>query len=69
MAASAARQTPVVKSACALPTGTVVGLAAPGHSFDEIPAAYRYLEKEDIRAALAYAAWRVEELELPLPAA
>ena len=49
--------------------GTVVGLVASGHSFDKILAAYPYLENEDIRAALAYAAWRVEELEAPLPTA
>ena len=28
--------------------------------------AYPYLEEEDIREALAYAAWRAEEVELPL---
>jgi len=49
--------------------GTIVGLVASDHSFDEILAAYPYLEEEDIRAALAYAAWRVEEIEVPLPAA
>ena len=47
--------------------GTVVGLVAAGHSFTEILAAYPYLEEEDIRQALAYAAWRVEEIEVPLP--
>ena len=49
--------------------GTLVGLCAAGHSFAEILAAYPYIEEEDIRQALAYAAWRVQELELPLPAA
>ncbi|MBI1790869.1 MAG: DUF433 domain-containing protein [Acidobacteria bacterium] len=49
--------------------GTIVGLVAAGHSFDEILTAYPYLEEEDIRQALAYAAWRVEEIEVPLPAA
>jgi uncharacterized protein (DUF433 family) len=49
--------------------GTVVGLVASGHSYSEILAAYPYLEQEDIRQALAYAAWRVEEIEVPLPAA
>jgi uncharacterized protein (DUF433 family) len=48
--------------------GTIVGLVASGHSTAEILAAYSYLEDEDIRQALAYAAWRVEEIELPLPA-
>ena len=46
--------------------GTLVGLVASGHSFSEILAAYPYLEEEDIRQALAYAAWRVEEIEVPL---
>ena len=49
--------------------GTVVGLVASGHGFSEILTAYPYLENEDIRQALAYAAWRVEEIEVPLPAA
>jgi uncharacterized protein (DUF433 family) len=49
--------------------GTVVGLVAAGHTFSDILAAYPYLEEEDIRQALAYAAWRVEEIEVPLPAA
>jgi uncharacterized protein (DUF433 family) len=47
--------------------GTIVGLVAAGHSHAEILAAYPYVEDEDIRQALAYAAWRVEEIELPLP--
>jgi uncharacterized protein (DUF433 family) len=46
--------------------GTIVGLLAAGRSRDEILKAYPYLESEDIQQALAYAAWRVEELELPL---
>jgi len=46
--------------------GTVVGLLASGHSIADILKAYPYLEEEDIHHALAYAAWRVEELELPL---
>lgn len=49
--------------------GTVVGLVASGHSNAEILAAYPYLENEDIQQALAYAAWRAEEIEVPLPAA
>ena len=49
--------------------GTVLGLLAAGHSFSEILAAYPYLEEEDIRQALVYAAWRVQEIEVPLPAA
>jgi uncharacterized protein (DUF433 family) len=49
--------------------GTIVGLVASGHTNPEILAAYPYLDAEDIRQALAYAAWRVEEIEVPLPAA
>ncbi len=46
--------------------GTVVGLVASGHTAAEILALYPYLEEEDITQALAYAAWRVEEVEVPL---
>jgi len=49
--------------------GTIVGLVAAGRSNSEILEAYPYLEADDIRQALAYAAWRVEEVEVPLPAA
>jgi uncharacterized protein (DUF433 family) len=46
--------------------GTLVGLVASGRTDEEILRAYPYLEREDIREALAYAAWRLEESELPL---
>jgi uncharacterized protein (DUF433 family) len=49
--------------------GTVVGLIAAGHSNSDILRAYPYLEEDDLRQALSYAAWRVEEIEIPLPAA
>jgi uncharacterized protein (DUF433 family) len=49
--------------------GTIVGLLAAGRSAQEILAAYPYLEPDDINEALAYAAWRVEEIELPLKSA
>jgi uncharacterized protein (DUF433 family) len=45
--------------------GTIVGLVAAGRSNAEILALYPYLESDDIRAALEYAAWRVDELERP----
>ena len=45
---------------------TVVGLVASGLSFDEILDAYPYLQLEDIKAALTYAAWRVGEIEVPI---
>lgn len=45
---------------------TIVGLVAKGYTFDEILNLYPYLEKDDIVQALNYAAWRVEEINLPL---
>jgi len=48
--------------------GTIVGLLAAGRSADDVLVAYPYLEREDIQAALAYAAWRSEEIEVPLKA-
>lgn len=44
--------------------GTILGLLASGHGEDEILRAYPYLEQEDIKAALSYATWRVEEIEV-----
>ncbi|MEM1054572.1 MAG: DUF433 domain-containing protein [Bacteroidota bacterium] len=49
--------------------GTLVGLLASGRTMDEVLAAYPYIEKEDVEAALSYAAWRSEEVEVPLRAA
>lgn len=46
--------------------GTVVGLLASGVDNEAILAAYPYLEAEDIQQALAYAAWRAAEVDLPL---
>lgn len=46
--------------------GAIVGLVASGYSYERILQAYPYLELEDIQQALAYAAWRSEEIELPL---
>ena len=48
--------------------GTIVGLLAVGHSVEQILDAYPYLEREDILAALSYAAWRSGEVDLPLKA-
>ncbi|AGP41731.1 hypothetical protein BE04_09975 [Sorangium cellulosum] len=48
--------------------GTIVGLLAAGHSIEKVLELYPYLEKEDVLAALSYAAWRTEEVELPLKA-
>jgi uncharacterized protein (DUF433 family) len=46
--------------------GTVVGLVAAGRTREEILREYPYLEAEDITEALSYAAWRAEEVEVPL---
>ena len=48
--------------------GAIVGLLAAGHSIEEVLAAYPYLERDDVQAALSFAAWRSEEVELPLKA-
>ena len=44
--------------------GTIVGLLAVGHSFNQILEAYPYLEAQDLYQALSYAAWRSEEIEV-----
>lgn len=44
----------------------ILGQLAAGHSTDEILEAYPYLEREDVMAALEYAAWLAQERELPL---
>jgi uncharacterized protein (DUF433 family) len=41
-------------------------LLAAGRTEEEIKSAYPYIETEDLRAALAYAAWRAEEVEVLL---
>jgi uncharacterized protein (DUF433 family) len=46
--------------------GMIVGMLASGHSKQDILERYPYLESPDIDEALAYAAWRVEEIEVPL---
>lgn len=48
--------------------GMVLGLLAANRSPQEILNAYPYLETEDIDQCLAYAAWRMEERDLPLSA-
>jgi uncharacterized protein (DUF433 family) len=45
--------------------GTIVGLVAAGRTHEEILREYPYLEA-DIAEALSYAAWRAEEVEVPL---
>jgi len=46
--------------------GMIVGLIASGHAKQEILDMYPYIEGEDIDDALRYAAWRVEEMEVPI---
>ncbi|MGD0460989.1 MAG: DUF433 domain-containing protein [Tepidisphaeraceae bacterium] len=45
--------------------GMILGMLAAGRSREEILKAYPYLEPGDIDEALSYAAWRVEEREVP----
>jgi uncharacterized protein (DUF433 family) len=45
--------------------GLVVSLVAEGLSWDEILRDYPYLEREDIRQALSYAAWLAREEVIP----
>jgi len=46
--------------------GMVLGLLAAGQTRDKILTAYPYLEAEDINQCLTYAAWRMEERDVPL---
>jgi uncharacterized protein (DUF433 family) len=46
--------------------GMIIGLLATRHSKEEVLKLYPYLEPEDVEEALAYAAWRVEEMEAPV---
>ena len=48
--------------------GTVIGLLASGLTAEEVLKMYPYLQQEDLTAALSYAAWRSEEIEVPLSA-
>lgn len=47
----------------------LVNLVANGMSTGEITDAYPYVQAEDVRQALRYAAWLAEEHTHPLPAA
>jgi uncharacterized protein (DUF433 family) len=44
----------------------ILGMLASGYSKEHILKRYPYLEPQDVDEALAYAAWRVEEVEVPL---
>ena len=49
-----------------VPVATIVGMVAEGMTAEEILEAYPYLERDDIREALEYAAEAVRERSLPL---
>jgi uncharacterized protein (DUF433 family) len=46
--------------------GMIVGMFASGHTKETVLGLYPYLEPEDVDEALSYAAWRVEEIEVPV---
>ncbi len=49
-----------------VPVSLVVNLLANGKTTAEIIADYPYLEPEDIRQSLLYAAWLTEERAIPI---
>jgi len=49
--------------------GMIVGMIASGQTKESLVRLYPYLEPEDIDQALAYAAWRAEEIEVPVESA
>jgi uncharacterized protein (DUF433 family) len=50
-----------------VPVSTVIAMVADGMTEQEIIQAYPYLEPEDIKEALFYAAEAVKERAIPLP--
>jgi len=46
--------------------GTIVGLIAERKSTTDVLKLYPYLEEDDITQALLYAAWRSEEVSMPI---
>jgi len=48
--------------------GAIVGLLGAGRTIDEVLAAYPYLERDDVLAAWTFAAWRAQEVDLPVKA-
>lgn len=51
-----------------IPVSVIVGQIAHGASIDEILEGYPDLEREDVQAALEYAAWLTKEEVYPLEA-
>jgi uncharacterized protein (DUF433 family) len=46
--------------------GMIVGMIASGQTKESLLRLYPYLEAEDVDEALSYAAWRAEEIEVPV---
>ena len=46
--------------------GMIVGMIASGQTRESLHRLYPYLEAEDVDEALSYAAWRAEEIEVPV---
>ncbi len=49
-----------------IPVSLIVNLVANGKSIEEITEDYPYIEPEDIRQALLYAAWLTDERVIPV---
>ena len=49
--------------------GMIVGMVAARRSTEQILELYPYLTREDVTAALRFAAWRAQEREIVLPSA
>jgi len=45
----------------------IVGQIGAGRTIEEVLSDYPYLEREDVRQALRYAAWLAEDREVSLP--
>jgi uncharacterized protein (DUF433 family) len=48
--------------------GAILGQLAVGHSVEEVLRDFPYIQREDVLAALQFAAWRAEEEEVKLSA-
>jgi uncharacterized protein (DUF433 family) len=48
--------------------GAILGQLAAGHSVDDVLRDFPYIQREDVLAALQYAAWRAQEGEVELSA-
>ena len=48
--------------------GAILGQLAVGHTVEEVLRDYPYIQREDVLAALQFAAWRAQEEEVELSA-